>query len=197
MKKYLIITILVLFALVCGLSYSLTKTVQERQRLDSNQRSLLSDVKYYRTRDSLSAASVERLELPKKELEEHESDLVAEIEDLNIKIRRMVAASTTGTETKTEVKTIVKDSLIYLDGKIDTVSCIDFSDPWVSLNGCVFGNEFRGLITSKDTLIQVVHRVPREWVIFKWGTKGLRQEITSKNPHTEITYSEYIELKKR
>ena len=65
------------------------------------------------------------------------------------------------------------------------------------MEGCLFNGEFSGLIVSRDTLVQVVHRVPRQWLFFKWGTKGIRQEIMSKNPHTEITYAEYIELKKR
>ena len=51
-----------------------------------------------------------------------------------------------------------------------------------------------GKVTS---LFQVVHRVPKQWLFFRWGTKAIRQEVVSSNPHTKIVYSEYIELKKR
>ena len=40
---------------------------RDRRRLEANQRSLLTDVEYYRTRDSLSAAGVERLTLTNRE----------------------------------------------------------------------------------------------------------------------------------
>lgn len=52
-------------------------------------------------------------------------------------------------------------------------------------------------IQSVDTLFQVVHRVPKQWLFFRWGIKAIRQEIVSSNPHTKVVYSEYIELKKR
>jgi hypothetical protein len=194
MKKYLYITILVLMAISVILALALKSSVQERDRLTENQSSLLSDVKYYRNRDSLSTASIARLELTKKEMQEYETDLVAQIKSLNIKLNRLQSASVTATQTTAPVQTIVKDSIIYVEGKADTVSCISFNDPWITLNGCILDNNFKGLIVSKDTIVQVVHRVPREFWFIKYGTKGIRQEITSKNPYTEITYSKYIEL---
>ena len=48
---------------------------------------------------------------------------------------------------------------------------------------------------SVDTLHQVIHRVPRKFLFFRFGTKGIRQEVWSSNPHTRLVYSEYIELK--
>jgi MFS superfamily sulfate permease-like transporter len=197
MKKLGTITVIILVGIIVSLFYIINQINEERVRLLSNQRSLLTKVTYYRTQDSLSAASVERLEANKREMELYQSDLVKEIENLNIKLKRVRAASTTGTETKVEIKTVIKDSIVYVQGTMDTVPCIKFSDPYISLEGCLFNGEFSGLIVSRDTLVQVVHRVPRQWLFFKWGTKGIRQEIMSKNPHTEITYAEYIELKKR
>jgi len=196
MKKYLFIAVILLSVLLVFSLAVNAKNRQERQRLSDNQRTLMADVYYYRTKDSLSAASVERLELSKREMMEYQSKLVADIENLGVKIRRLQSAAVTGTQTTVEIKTVVRDSIIYRDGIIDTVPCVSFKDPWVSFEGCSFGSNFQGLIVSRDTLVQVVHRVPHEWCIFRWGTKGIRQEITSKNPHTIITYSEYIELKK-
>lgn len=196
MKKYLIAAVAILSILLAFSFAVINKSQKERQRLSENQRSLLLDVEYYRTRDSLSAASVERLELTKREMMEYQAKLVADIENLGIKIRRLQSASVTATETKVEIKTVVRDSIIYRDGVTDTVPCVSFKDPWVSFDGCSVAGQFQGLIISSDTLVQAVHRVPREWLFFKWGTKAIRQEITSKNPHTVITYSEYIEIKK-
>lgn len=47
-------------------------------------------------------------------------------------------------------------------------------------------------IHSIDTLHQVVHRVPRRFLFFRWGTKALRQEIHSSNPSTRIIYTDYV-----
>ncbi len=52
-------------------------------------------------------------------------------------------------------------------------------------------------VQSVDTLIQVVHRVTRQFWFIKWGTKAIRQDIVSKNPHSQIVYTEYIELKNK
>ena len=40
-------------------------------------------------------------------------------------------------------------------------------------------------------------KISQLWLFFRWGTKAIRQEVVSSNPHTKIVYSEYIELKKR
>jgi hypothetical protein len=36
--------------------------------------------------------------------------------------------------------------------------------------------------------------VPKRFLFFKYGCKGIRQEILSKNPHSRIVYSQYIEI---
>ena len=103
MKKLGTITVIILVGIIVSLFYIINQINEERVRLLSNQRSLLTKVTYYRTQDSLSAASVERLEANKREMELYQSDLVKEIENLNIKLKRVRAASTTGTETKVEI----------------------------------------------------------------------------------------------
>ena len=52
-------------------------------------------------------------------------------------------------------------------------------------------------VVSVDTLQQIVHRVPRRFLFIRWGTKAIRQEVVSSNPHTNIVYTEYIELKRK
>ena len=51
-------------------------------------------------------------------------------------------------------------------------------------------------VESTDTLRQVVHRVPRRFLFIRWGTKALRQEIVSSNPHTRIVYSDYVKFER-
>lgn len=167
----------------------------ERQRLEANQHSLLTDVEYYRTRDSLSAAGVERLTLTNREFRRHAGELEQAVEDLQLKVRRLQSASRTAVQTEYPVEVRLRDTVIVHDTVADTLSRLYYVNPWVTLDGAIAGSLFRGRIESRDTLIQVVHRVPRRFWFICWGTKAVRQEVTTRNPCSRITYTEYIELK--
>lgn len=68
--------------------------------------------------------------------------------------------------------------------------------PWVHIEGEVRRDTLLLDYHSIDTLHQIVHRVPRKFLFFRFGTKAIRQEIVSSNPYTKIVYSEYIELRR-
>lgn len=171
----------------------------ERQRLEANQHSLMTDVEYYRTRDSLSAAGVERLTLTNREFRRHAEELTRTVEDLQLKLRRLQAASRTAVATTYPVEVQLRDTLIMRDtiAVPDTLSRLYYQNPWVTLDGIITDSVFRGTIESRDTLVQIVHRVPRRLWFIRWGTKAVRQEVTTRNPYSRITYTEYIELKRR
>ena len=171
----------------------------ERQRLEANQHSLMTDVEYYRTRDSLSAAGVERLTLTNREFRRHAEELALTVEDLQLKLRRLQAASRTAVATTYPVEVQLRDTLIMRDtiAVPDTLSRLYYQNPWVTLDGIIADSVFRGTIESRDTLVQIVHRVPRRLWFIRWGTKAVRQEVTTRNPYSRITYTEYIELKRR
>ena len=195
MNKYVIIIFAAAAALIGLLVHVALGYKSEAERLAINQRSLLEQADYYRTRDSLSAASVEALRLKSSELERYRADLVAEVAALNIKVSRLQSVSQTATATTVEIREVVRDSIVYVAGSVDTLRCIEFADPHVTFTGCEYGGRFSGTVELRDTLVQAVHRVPKRWWFFRWGTKAIRQEIVSKNPHTRIVYSEYIEVK--
>lgn len=195
MSKYLVSIIVVLSLAAGTLYWQLDKTRSEKNRLANNQEALLTDVEFYRTEAGYFAASVQRLELSKSELEKYNDELVSTVKDLNVKIKRIQAASTTATESKYEIETVVKDSIIYRDRPV-TLQAINYSDPWITLAGVIDSSLFKGNINTRDTLVQVVHRIPNKFWFIKWGTKAIKQEVVSRNPHSSITYTEYIELKR-
>ena len=117
--------------------------------------------------------------------------------DLDIKPRRVISTGTTGTETKIPVKDVpIKDSIRYRDGERDTLHCIDLKTPYFTINGCERHGLFNGSVTTQDTITQIAHRVPRQFLFIKWGTKAIRQDVTSSNPFTKIIFSEYLEIQK-
>lgn len=199
MNKYLCIACVIL-AVACASLWGVNSNLrQEKERLTGNQEALMEEVQYYQDEAGRNAASVQRLELSKAELEAYNGELTQRIEDLNIKLKRVQAATTTATQTKVEIKTVIRDSIIYVDSsRIATLPAIKWQDPWVKVDGIIMPDSMVDLsIQSVDTLYQVVHRVPKKFWFIRYGTKAIRQEITSSNPHTKIVYSEYIELKGR
>lgn len=194
MKKYLVILVIVLAGALLFSVRSCNSVREDRNRLSDNQCALMNDVDFYRTRDSLSAAGVNRLTLTNREFKEYCGELERTVKSLNVKVKRLQSVSQTATETTYPVRTIVKDSII--PGRRDTLRCIDYRDNYLTLSGCVSADTFSGLIQSRDTIIQVIHRVPRRFWFIRFGCKAVRQEVVCRNPHSRISFTEYIELKK-
>lgn len=194
--KSLAITCGLLMIAVYVLSTHCVRLNAENKRMDANQTALLEKAEYYRTEAGKSAASVDALTLSKSEIERHCEDLTNTVKELDLKVKRLQAASSTATETKVVVRTVVKDSIVYVNMKPDTIKAFVWSDPWIDIAGNLRGNDIDIAVHSSDTLRQVVHRVPKKFLFFRWGTKAIRQEVVSSNPHTTVVYTEYIELKK-
>lgn len=197
MRKILIYAVVLLSILTAILYWQLSEVKTEKKRLANNQEALLTDVETYKTEAGKNAASVLRLELSKSELEKYNKDLTQTVSDLKIKISRIQSASTTATSTDYSITTSVRDSIVYRDRLIpDTLKRITYNDAWLNLDGTIQKGIFSGNIQSRDTLVTIVHRIPKKFLFFKWGTKAIRQEVTTKNPHSKIVYTQYIELKR-
>ena len=78
----------------------------------------------------------------------------------------------------------------------DTLRHFRWQDPWVRVEGIIRRDSVQCRICSVDTLRQIVHRIPHRFLFIRWGTKALRQEIVSQNPHTRIVYTEYIRIER-
>lgn len=195
MKKYIAMVIGGLLIMVAAL-WSKTKTLTaENERLTSNQTALMDKASCYETEAGKSAASVQKLSLSYSELENNYQHVCKTAEELKLKVKRLQAASTTATHTEVKVITQIRDSIVYRDGVLDSLKTFNWSDAWVDVAGEIRGRDVSLDVVSSDTITQIVHRVPKKFWFIKWGTKAIRQEIVSSNPHTKITYTEYIELK--
>lgn len=181
---------------VIGVSYALYSTNKDRNRLKSNQVTLLSDVVRYKTNSGKNAASVQKLTLTKKELEKNCSYLENQIKDLNIKLKRVQSISSTATQSDYDIITTLKDSIVYKDRiKYITLRTIKYSDPWINISGIIDSINFKGKIQTRDTLNQVIHRIPKKFLFFRFGCKAIVQDVKCSNPHSEIEYTKYVEMK--
>ena len=192
MKKSLLIYAVGATLLLITGATILHQRADEIARLRNNCEALSSETKFYQTRLGESAASVIALQLNLNEYrEQHKRDL-KRIRSLDVRLRRV--ESTAKTATKSEVEFVAPrcDTILLRD----TLSLFRWNDAWTNVEGIIRGTEVECKVESVDTLHQVIHRVPHKFWFIRYGTKAIRQEIVSSNPHTKIVYTEYIELPK-
>ena len=168
---------------------------REVERLRANNKALTESVLIYRTRLGSSAASVGALRLTISELRTQHEDALAEIRELRIRLRNVESYA------RSVTTTTYRDTLIL--NMIDSTSSalltreFRYADAWLNLTGLIWGDTLRVEMQSRDTLHQVIHRIPRRFLGIPFGIKSLRQEITTSNPHTQLIYSEYLTIERR
>ncbi len=172
----------------------------EMQRLRRNQEALLTRTEHYRTRCGEEAASAQVLRLRCAEFERLRAADAERIRTLGIRLRRLESASTTATATAAELRAPLRDTIVVRlrDTLVvrDTVRLFRWHDAWVRVEGVLTVDSALCRVESVDTLRQIVHRIPRRFLFIRWGTKALRQEIVSSNPHTRIVYAEQVRIER-
>ncbi|MDR3133040.1 MAG: hypothetical protein LBU42_03330 [Prevotellaceae bacterium] len=200
MKKYLIIAIIIfsLLATIAGLTARVNHLASERNIYQSNTHVLLDSIRHYKVNDSLNAASAKQLQLTLDEYMQYRASDYNLIKQLQADKKRLEQVTTVQTETTYEVSAPAEERVVIRDSIIrDTVRCYVYEDTWLSFDGCITGSLFSGKVKSRDSLLYVEHIVPKRFLGFLWkyGVRERRQEIISKNPHTEIVGAEFITIR--
>lgn len=203
MKKILIYTAIIgiIAAVLWGQHARIKSLTAERDKYRSNTETLLQDVRTYQTKDSLNAAKVGNLELKLSEYKKYRADDLALIKTLQAKNRDLERVTTTQMETINELRATVRDSVVYLPGDTVTtvVRCIEYSDKWVDLDGCIINNTFSGKIITRDSLLIVETVQYKRFWGFLWKTKKIKNreiDVVSKNPATKILGVEFVTIEK-
>lgn len=206
MKKYIIIgaivAIVAMIATIIVQSVKISDLKTERDRYKGNTEVLLQDISVYQTSDSLNAAKVGALELKLSEFERYRASDAELIKKLQTKNRDLEAVTSAQIETITQLRGNVRDSIVYLPG--DTTAnmykCIDISDAWFSLRGCIDTNGFfKGTYINRDSILIAETVKYKRFLGFLWKTNKIKDreiDIVSKNPHTKIMGFEYILIEK-
>lgn len=195
MKKIFITIIGVLVAALMASVIGMRRERAEKERFKANQAALLSEVDYWTTENEKSVAEVLKLTLATDELKKSNARLKQTADELHIKLKRIQSASTTATNTEVKVITQVRDSVVNRDSIVIPVKAFGWRDAWVSVSGVIERDSVDLSVQSVDTLTTIVHKVPHKFWFIKWGCKAIKQTVVSSNPHTKITYNEYIEVK--
>ena len=193
-KKYLGY---ILCAIVLVLAWLLFSHEQsEKERYKANQTALLSDIAYYKTENERNVASVRALTLTKSEIETYNKNLAERCDELEISLRRLISANITNMQTDYHIIGELRDSLVLRYNTIDTLRCMDYDDSYLTFSACVdSAGMYVADIISRDTVTAIVHRIPRRFLFFKFGTKEVRQEVYCANTRTQIITTQYIEKK--
>ena len=198
MNRYTAILLVILFVF-CAILIRINNTLSsDREKYIQDRTSLLENISFFRTKDSLSAAEVYRLTLDRNEFERKCANLTDLCEDLKIKIKRLKSATSTITKSTYAISAKAVDSIRIIDSVrlvLDTIRCYEYSDSYISFLACNLTDTLNVNIEVCDTIDQLVYKVPRKFLFFKYGCKGIRQSVVSQNPYTKIIYTEYIELK--
>ena len=191
MRKAFGIAVAILIVMVTLLSYQLDKERKEVDRLSDNQTSLIEDVEYYRTEDSLSVASVHKLTLTLGEYQRLNKAKSETIKDLGYKLSRVNSVQEVKTETNHKIKVPIKNQT--QPNNLIT-PCFNYSSPFLDVTGCVIDSTLHAEIRMRADLQIIAHRVPKQWWFIKWGTKAVKVDVISKDKNCTITHNRYIEL---
>ena len=172
------------------LGVKLHQTSKEQERLERNQRALLSDVECYKTRADKWAATAEVLELKVSELRQARAEDTKRIKELGIRLREVENYAMSVTQKRGGATLPLRDTVIIRD----TVKIFSSERGHTELNGMVRNDSITYHFESVDTIYQVVRRVPHRFLFFRYGTKAIHQDVWTSNPTTKVVYTEYIEI---
>ena len=200
-----ILLVLIPLALVMALK-ECYELMGESERTKENQDVLLHNgrVEIGRTQSGRPRASVPAITLKTSDLKRSPDSLLAvNKKELKIKNSRIMAAATTSTTTQVDVKAAIRpvphdtcSRILSGSYRPPDVSQVSWSDPWITLRGEIEGDSMQVHIESRDTIQMIVHRVPKKFLFFRFGTKGVRMEVVSQNPHSRLSYPRIIMFRK-
>lgn len=198
MRKWIIVGALALVAGVCLLlaTSRLDKLNKEVKRYKANTEALLGEVETYRTRDSLSAARVQSLELSVREFERFRAEDAALIKSLQTKNRDLAAVNKSQTETILDLQAVPRDTVIVVrDSVVVPAVSVRCGDAWYDFHGLLADDYFTGELHNRDTLVIAETVRYARFLGFLWKTKRVkdrRVDCVSKNPHTEVLGVEHV-----
>lgn len=151
-----------------------------------------TETKLWKNQAGLSRAQAEAVEADREVIEAAYGDLVRDLKkQLDIKIRQLQSVSTITTTTGGEVKTVTKDSLIYIDTTRVKAKVFQFRDRWVDLNGYFLRDSLSLQYKFYDSLTLATSWKRKN--IF--ANRELQIDAISANPHSSITGLRTISVK--
>lgn len=200
-KDLKLLAFLVVSLAVIFLINETAKLQEENKRLANNQITLLDSMQTYKVADSLNVAKINVLELSLSDYKKYREENATLIKKL--KADKLSATTSINATASTNIKTVIKDSIIYKDRvvPVDTVKQIKYDSKWTSVYGYLANDTVSLNIINKEELLIAESFVKKRFIgiklpIWLFGYKTKSVNVVSKNPNTEINNLEYIQIYK-
>ena len=170
------------------------------EHLQSNEKTLLTDVERFKVGDSLNAVKVGVLSLELSQYKQYHADDLRLINELGVKNKELQMVNETQLQTIRRISGVVRDSFIYVDRIIvDSMKCARIRDKWLNMDMCFRSDgTYYGQIETRDSLLIVSSVKYKRFLGFLWKTKKVKSRdvrVVSKNPYTKIVGFQFVELK--
>ena len=144
-----------------------------------------------KTKDSLSEITIDRVLSDYKTVQSYASYESKRAEDAGLKLKYIQSLSIISDSSNTKIDS---SKIVYTVQK-DSIRLFNYEDNFSYLTGKIRNDSiFDAKFGNADSLFIAIQRIPHQFLFIKWGTKKIREVITTNNPHTKLYYSEYIQL---
>lgn len=185
--------VLLVTLLVTAVRWGVSSRKDYKNILSVNQ-ALHEDLKTLEGETSSRISQSKVLQLKLSELQKVVPELHAQIKALKVRPSRTESIAETGISSNIQIKTILRDSVVY-----DTVPVRHFSyaDDYFRIDGYAMEDTQHLNITYRDTLVQAVYRGRRKrpW-LWVFSPRQLEQKVSLKCPTSHINYSHFIEIQR-
>lgn len=198
-KNYVRVAILILIigmaTTIAILGTRLSTTKEDRDVYKRNMEAALVECDTWRTKDSLSVAKSNTLTLRIDELERYRKSDLEQIKKLKKRNEDLDQIISHQSQTIAEIKTQVRDSIVYVDSSAYKAQVFNWSDPWMKVDGVLVNHEANIKVQSSDSLVVSVVTEHKRFLGFLWKTSKIKSQsvyVVAKNPHTELKDVECI-----
>ena len=186
-KWLLKVMFVVLMFFIC-LYFGIRVYKEEMKRIQNNY---LSSIEQLRN-DNKESQRIYELKL--NEVKNQFPEIKETLKQMDIKLKNVVSVENINTITKTNVNTILRDTLIK-----DTIQAqvASYKDVWTNFNLIKIQDSVLVKIQTKDSLVCVLNKVPRSFI--QWWRrepKLIKNTIKNFNPNSTITYNRFIQISK-
>lgn len=187
-NKWLVKLILIIAILGLGFYFGAKAYRSEMKRIENNYLAALQEIR----NDNKEAQRVYELKL--NEVKNQFPEIKQTLKDMDIKLKNVVSVENINTETKTEINTHIRDTILYdtIPAKVAT-----YKDAWTDFKLIEIDNTIKANIMTRDSLVCVLNKVPRtfkEWI--KGEPRQVKNTIKNFNPNSKIVYNRLINIDK-
>ena len=194
--KCLIVAVLVLGGVVWLQHRHAAWLRAERERYQSNNTALLSEIKRMQVDSSTMALDAKTLQLTIDEYKRFRSKDAATIKRLGVKVKNLEAAARHELDVTGPINAAVRDTVIIRDTMPVSRQKVEMLTPHIELTGIIENERLKGSIRIPVILRQAISLEYKGCWFWK-RVKAVHQTISSDNPYVEIKYSEYIQIHKK